>query len=105
MTPEQIRADIGACSTRNPIDSPEFADEISELLAARFASVTADMAQRLSRAEAENRLHRTADIRQPFCPDHRDKVVGLTCRECAIETLTRQLGAASVVKEISSNPH
>jgi hypothetical protein len=25
--------------------------------------------------------------RFPFCPDHRDKVAGLPCRECEIERL------------------
>lgn len=28
----------------------------------------------------------------PFCPDHRDKVAGLPCRECEIEQLRGALG-------------
>ncbi len=29
--------------------------------------------------------------RLPFCPDHRDKVAGKSCRECEIENLKRLL--------------
>ena len=30
----------------------------------------------------------------PFCPDHRDKVSGLPCRQCAIEILMKSLNLA-----------
>lgn len=29
--------------------------------------------------------------RAPFCPDHRDKMTGKKCRECAVESLARAL--------------
>lgn len=37
----------------------------------------------------ELELRRAQMARQPFCPDHRDKVHGLACRECEIEHLRR----------------
>jgi hypothetical protein len=37
--------------------------------------------------ELESR--RDAMSRYPFCPDHRDKVRGLSCRQCEIERLTK----------------
>jgi len=30
----------------------------------------------------------------PFCPDHRDKVRGLSCRQCAIESLLKSVDIA-----------
>lgn len=42
---------------------------------------------------AELRLRREQMARFPFCPDHRDKVFGLECRECEIERLRSALNA------------
>lgn len=39
--------------------------------------------------ELEHR--RSVLSRLPFCPDHRDKVAGLDCRECEIERLSAAL--------------
>mgnify|MGYP003466418863 CR=1 FL=1 len=36
---------------------------------------------------AELKLRRRYMRALPFCPDHRDKVIGLPCRECEIERL------------------
>lgn len=30
----------------------------------------------------------------PFCPDHRDKVRGLSCRQCLIESLQKTIEIA-----------
>ena len=37
----------------------------------------------------ELELRRAQMARNPFCPDHRDKVYGKPCRECEIEHLAR----------------
>jgi hypothetical protein len=48
-----------------------------------------------SRERHELKLRREQEKRVPFCPDHRDKVRGLTCRQCEIERLTAQLDRLS----------
>ena len=45
------------------------------------------------RIELEHR--RSVMSRHPFCPDHRDKVQGLSCRQCEIERLTAKVAALS----------
>lgn len=48
---------------------------------------------RIKELEAENaRLRIKANYadRLPFCPDHRDKVAGKSCRECEIERVQRE---------------
>ena len=41
----------------------------------------------LERLRLEVAKRREIMNRSPFCPDHRDKVAGLPCRECEIERL------------------
>lgn len=41
------------------------------------------------KCEAELRLRRKQMLMTPLCPDHRDKVSGLPCRQCEIERLER----------------
>lgn len=43
---------------------------------------------------AELQLRRAQMARLPFCPDHRDKVRHLPCRECEVEHLRSLLLAA-----------
>jgi len=40
-----------------------------------------------AKERAELKLRRAQMARNPFCPDHRDKVHGKPCRECEIEHL------------------
>lgn len=51
----------------------------------------------------------------PFCPDHRDKMKGLPCRQCEIERLQREnarlrfmiengLGEEDLVRDSPTNP-
>lgn len=46
--------------------------------------------ERLGELEAELRLRRAQMSAFPFCPDHRDKVHGRSCRECEIERLDKR---------------
>lgn len=48
---------------------------------------------RKERGELE--IRRAWMDRNPFCPDHRDKVQGLSCRQCEIERLTKLVERAS----------
>lgn len=64
----------------------------SRVLAIRF--ILHRLAARVTELEAENAKQateiehrRSVMSRFPFCSDHRDKVAGLGCRECAIERL------------------
>ncbi len=53
---------------------------------------------RIASLERENmRLSLKARLvdRLPFCPDHRDKVRGLSCRQCEIERLLARLRDAN----------
>jgi len=47
--------------------------------------------ERLRRENKMLSLKARVHDRLPFCPDHRDKVVGLPCRECEIERLQGKL--------------
>lgn len=69
--------------------------------AGRLAAFALAMLERAENAEAErDRLkgelehRRSVMSRFPFCPDHRDKVAGLECRECEIERLKEELAEA-----------
>ena len=42
--------------------------------------------------ESSARLHRDCSL--PLCPDHRDKVKRLTCRQCAVESLGKTIDDA-----------
>jgi hypothetical protein len=42
-----------------------------------------------NKERGELEIRRDWMSRNPFCPDHRDKVQGLSCRQCEIERLTR----------------
>ena len=62
-------------------------------------------AQRIEELEAENgklraelKLRRHQMSQFPFCPDHRDKVHGLECRECEIERLR-----IAIIKLLAAN--
>ena len=41
--------------------------------------------------ERELRVRKQIMDNEPFCPDHRDKVSGLPCRECEVERLSMAL--------------
>jgi len=45
----------------------------------------------LKKLERELEIKSNCLNRLPFCPDHRDKVAGLPCRECEIERLISML--------------
>lgn len=44
-----------------------------------------EQGEEITRLRIENELRRRQISRFPFCPDHRDKVLGKPCRECEIE--------------------
>ncbi len=46
-----------------------------------------DAKAEMERLQKEIVLRKAQQSREPFCPDHRDKVRGLPCRECEIERL------------------
>ena len=50
-----------------------------------------DLLGKIVRDEKELTLRRNQMSRFPFCPDHRDKVFGLPCRQCEIERLENLL--------------
>lgn len=62
---------------------------------------TDPLEQRVKDLEKQNKVlalkARLAD-RLPFCPDHRDKVSGKTCRECEIERLEKRVKELEVEK-------
>lgn len=39
-------------------------------------------------------LRRKLSEALPLCPDHRDKVKGLSCRQCAVESLNKSIDKA-----------
>jgi hypothetical protein len=68
---------------------------LREVLDARRHEVAA-LAAVNERLEKDLRIARKkADAvdRLPFCPDHRDKVAGKSCRECEVERQARELDA------------
>jgi hypothetical protein len=63
-------------------------------------------AEELTRKERLELEHRRRWMsRNPFSPDHRDKVQGLSCRQCEIERLTRLAGTPPMVVEAPEDPY
>lgn len=85
--------------------TPELHERVRERAAAKNMSINGFLSSQLEQAtadppaenqsvcgckcEAELRLRRKQMLMTPLCPDHRDKVSGLPCRQCEIERLER----------------
>jgi len=63
----------------------------------RLTEDTISYQQEINRLRAELQIRKEQITRMPFCPDHRDKVRGLPCRECEIERLN------SIIKKLKGN--
>lgn len=76
-------ADLEAENTRLREDQQWMHKLIGDLCSLFPGKVVQELPTEIKRLRLKARIH----DRLPFCPDHRDKVAGLPCRECKIEEL------------------
>lgn len=65
----------------------------NELLRKECNNLQSDLTaaqQRVAELEKKYKLVSEWRNRLPFCPDHRDKVAGMDCRQCTVEHLTSE---------------
>ena len=56
-----------------------------------LAALVCELLEEIDSQAKQIELLRTFKQGLPFCPDHRDKVHGMTCRQCEIERLTETI--------------